>query len=99
MINKILQGIINFIITIVNWILSPLELALNAVIPNFSDALTAINNFINGIKSYIPFVLSYTGLTPATLTIIKGLLIGLVMVPLTAHGIKLAIKWYNALKP
>ena len=99
MINKILQGFFNLVIYLVSIILTPLEVALNALIPGLSNALGAVSDFISMISSYVTWGISYTGLTPTTLSIICSLLTASVMIPLTAHAIKLGLKWYNALKP
>lgn len=99
MVNKILMGFFNLVISLVNILLSPLETALNALIPGLSPALSKVSTFCNTMASYITWGISYTGLTVETLSIICSLLTASVMIPLTAHAIKLGLKWYNALKP
>lgn len=98
MINKILMGIFNLIISLVNVILWPLEQLINTLVPNLLPALDSVSDFVNTISKYITWFISYTGLTTSTLSIIISLLTASVMIPLTAHAIKIGLKWYNALK-
>lgn len=98
MINKIIEGIFNVIIFLANLILSPLESALNVIVPNLTNALGVVGDFLDTIIGYVPWVVSMLGLTPFIMGIISSLLTAIVMIPLTAHAIKIAVKWYNALK-
>lgn len=98
MINKILLGIFNVIISLANVLLWPLEQAISLLIPNLLPALDRVSSFINTISNYCTWFISYTGLTTETMSIIVSLLTASVMIPLTAHAIKIGLKWYNALK-
>lgn len=98
MINKILEGIFNLIISLVNVILSPIENMINLLVPSLLPGIGVVGDFIDYILSYIPWVISILGLTSTTMAIISGLITAIVMIPLTAHAIKLGIKWYYALK-
>lgn len=98
MINALIQGIINFLSHLITLILTPLDLLIRGLLPDLSGALTLVDNFITHIINYVPLAISYTGLTNNTLSIIISLITAIVVIPLTAHGVKLALQWYNALK-
>lgn len=99
MINSILKGIFSLIIALVNLILVPIDTLINSAFPSIADAITQINNFFNYILSLIPYILSWFHLPIAFITLIVGYYTFKFTLPLAIHTIKLAIKWYDKLKP
>lgn len=99
MINKILQGMLSFIISLVSVLMAPLDSALNTILPQFSDVLTMFGNFIDRILSIIPWVLSWFNIPVALLTFVCAYIVAKITISMGVHEIKLALAWYRKLMP
>lgn len=99
MINAILMGIINLIIGLVSLILSPIDNLILELLPDLSNALTAVGSFFNLISNGIGWVISATGLSNETLSLIVLYFTFKLTAPMMFYMIKLALSWYNKLKP
>lgn len=99
MINKLLMGIIKLIVGLVSLILTPIDNLIQSVLPQLSNALTAIGNFLNIIASSIGWCISLTGLSSEAISLIVGYFTFILTAPLMFYMIKLALSWYNRLKP
>lgn len=98
MIKAILSGVFKVIISLVGFVLAPIDLAINTALPNLATAFSLISSLFDLIGSYVSWVLSYFGLYPDTISLAVLLITFIVTIPITFDTIKLAIKWYNALK-
>ena len=99
MINAILTGIINLIIGLVSIILYPIDALIMSALPDLSNALTAVGSFLNLISTSIGWVISLTGLSSETLSLIVAYFTFKLTAPMLFYMIKLALDWYNKLKP
>jgi len=99
MINKILMGIIKLIVSLVSLILAPIDNLIQSALPDLSNALTAVGNFFNLISDVIGWVVSATGLSNETLSLIVMYFTFKLTAPMLFYMIKLALSWYNKLKP
>lgn len=99
MINSILTGIFKLIIGLVSLILSPIDALITNVLPGLDNALTAVANFFTYIGSSIGWVISLTGLSSETLSLIVLYFTFKLTAPMLFYMIKLALSWYNKLKP
>lgn len=99
MINAILTGIINLIIGLVSLILAPIDALILSALPDLSNALTAVGSFLNLISTSIGWVISLTGLSHETLSLIVIYFTFKLTAPMLFYMIKLALSWYNKLKP
>ena len=99
MINKILMGIIKLIVSLVSLILLPIDNLIQSALPDLSNALTAVGNFFNLISDVIGWVVSATGLSNETLSLIVMYFTFKLTAPMLFYMIKLALSWYNKLKP
>lgn len=99
MINAILTGIFKLIIGLVSIILSPIDLLITNVLPSLDNALTAVANFFTYIGTSIGWVISLTGLSSETLSLIVLYFTFKLTAPMLFYMIKLALTWYNKLKP
>lgn len=99
MINAILTGIFKLIIGLVSIILTPIDSLITSALPSLDNALTAVANFFNYIGSSIGWVISLTGLSSETLSLIVLFFTFKLTAPMLFYMIKLAISWYNKLKP
>lgn len=99
MINAILKGIIGLIIGLVSIILAPIDNLILSVLPDLSNAFTSIGNFFAIISNGIGWVISATGLSNEALSLIVMYFTFKLTAPLMFYMIKLALSWYNKLKP
>lgn len=99
MINAILAGIITLITNLTNTLLLPIDAAITSYLPALSNAFTAIGNFLNICVSCIGWVISLLGLNANVISLIVIYYGFALTVPAIVYVVKLAIKWYNALKP
>lgn len=99
MINAILSGIINLIISLVNVILLPFDALIESALPDLSNAFTSIGQFLNIATSSIGWCISLTGLSTTALSLIISYYGFKLTAPLLFYMIKLALSWYNRLKP
>ena len=99
MINALLTGIFKLIIGLVSVILAPIDLLITNALPSLDNALTAVANFFTYIGSSIGWVISLTGLSSETLSLIVLYFTFKLTAPMLFYMIKLALSWYNKLKP
>ena len=99
MINSILKGIISLIIGLVSLILTPIDNLILKALPDLSNALTAVGNFLNLISNGIGWAVSLTGLSNEALSLIVMYFTFKLTAPMLFYMIKLALSWYNKLKP
>lgn len=99
MINAIIKGIFSLITSLVNVILTPINLLITNFIPDLSNVFITIRGLFNILFQYSPWVLDAMLISSETISLFITLLTLRLTIPLTLSVIKLAIKWYNALKP
>lgn len=99
MIGKILQGIMTFIISLVNLLLAPIDLIISNALPSLDNAFTGIARMFNSISSVMGWCLSFTLLSSETISLIILYFTFALSVPLVVSTVKLALKWYDKLKP
>lgn len=99
MINKLLMGVISLIITLVNALLSPIDNLISSLLPGLDNAFTLIGNLLALLTDIIPWVMSWLGLNQTIRGLVVAYFTFVLTVPLIVHAIKLAIKWYDKLKP
>ena len=99
MINAILSGIINLIISLVNVILLPFDNLIQTALPDLSNAFSSIGQFLNIATQSIGWCISLTGLSTTALSLIIAYYGFKLTAPFLFYMIKLALSWYNRLKP
>lgn len=99
MINAILKGIMSLIIGLVNILLTPIDLAIKSALPDLADAISSIGSYFNLALENVGFAISLTGLSSTAISIIVLYFTFKLTMPITFATIKLAIKWYDKLKP
>lgn len=99
MINKLLMGIIKLIVSLVSVILTPIDNLIQSALPQLSDALTAVGNFLNLISNGLGWVISLTGLSSNAISLLVAYYVFILTAPMLFYMIKLALSWYNRLKP
>lgn len=99
MINAILKGIFKLITSLVGVLLSPIDNLIATALPDLQTGLNAIGEFLSLATSSVGWVLSVFGLSSECLSLIVLYFTFKLSVPLTISTIKLAIRWYDKLKP
>ena len=99
MIGKLLSGIINLIISLVSTIFAPIDNLITSLVPNLSSAFTAIGNFIAICISGIGWVIDALGIPSQLVALLVAYYTFKLTVPMLVYVVKLAIKWYDKLKP
>lgn len=99
MINAILQGIMSLIIGLVSILLAPVDLAISAALPDLSSAISAVGSYFSLALQNIGFAISVTGLSSTAISIIVLYYTFKLTLPVTFYLVKLAIKWYDKIKP
>lgn len=99
MINKILTAIFNLVISLVNFILVPIDSMISSAIPGFDEAFDMIGSFFEYLSTLLPWVISWLGVNQLIIEYLVLYLTFKLTMPLAVHTIKLAIKWYDKLKP
>lgn len=99
MINAILKGIFRLVIALVNLLLTPIDTLINNAFPSISSVLNTIGDFFNQILGFIPWILSWFHLPSYFITFVVAYWVFKLSVPLVVHTVKLAIKWYDKIKP
>ena len=99
MINKILMGVMSLIINLVSLLLTPIDNLITSALPSLSNALTAVSGFLNICTRSIGWVISLTGLSSDCLSMIVLYFGFSLTAPMLFYLIKLALAWYNRLKP
>ena len=99
MIKALLKGIIKLIVKLVGVILSPIDLLIENSLPSLASAFDSIAYFFQTVSNGIGWVISASGIPSSAIVIIVATLTFKLTVPLVVATVKLAIKWYDKLKP
>ena len=99
MINKLLMGIFKLIIGLVSTILTPIDNLIDSALPSLSGALDSISAFLNICTQSIGWVISLSGIPPSAISLIVLYYGFKLTAPMLFYMIKLALSWYNKLKP
>lgn len=99
MIKKILTGIIKLIVSLCTFLLTPIDNLIQSALPQLSSAFTAIGNFLNLIANGIGWAISLTGLSSDTISLLVAYYVFTLTAPMLFYMVKLALAWYNRLKP
>lgn len=93
------MGIISLIVNLITLILTPIDSLITSALPDLSNALTSIGSFLTLCTSCIGWVISLFGLSTDVISLIVLYYGFKLTAPLLFYFIKLAISWYNRLKP
>lgn len=99
MINKLLMGIFKLIIGLVSTILTPIDNLIATALPDLSGAIDSVSSFLNLATQSIGWVISLTGIPPLAINLIVLYYGFKLTAPMLFYMIKLALSWYNKLKP
>lgn len=99
MIAKLLSAIMSLIIKLVGILLTPINLLINTLLPDVSTALNSIGGFFQVVSDGLGWVVSASGIPASAIAIIVATMVFKLTAPLVVHATKLALAWYDKLKP
>lgn len=99
MINAILKGIFKLVTSLVTVLLAPIDSIISNALPSLQVGINAIGQFLTLATQSIGWVLSVFGLSTECLSLIVVYFTFKLTVPLAISTIKLAIRWYDKIKP
>lgn len=99
MIKSIISGIFKLVISLVNLLLSPIDSLIAKFLPSLSSGIDKVSAFFNWVAGLIPWGISWFGFDDAVISLFVAYMTFELTVPILIHTIKLALKWYNKLKP
>lgn len=97
-ISDIVVFIVNFIVSFISLLLAPIDNLILSVLPDLSNAFTAIGSYLSIIANGIGWAISLTGLSSSAISLIILYYTFKLTAPMLFYLIKLAIAWYNKLK-
>lgn len=99
MIDKIISGLIQIVMQLVNLLLTPATNILNSLIPDLSSYTSSISSFLGYCTYSIGWVFSAFGIPPAVISLLIAYYTFVLTAPLAVWAIKLVVKWYHYLVP
>lgn len=90
----------NLIISLVSVLLAPINLLIETFLPQeIVSGLNAIGGFFQTISNSLGWIISASGIPSTAIAIIVATMVFKLTVPLLVHATKLALAWYEKLKP
>lgn len=99
MINAILNGLLDFVISLISVLLAPIDLLITNNIPAFADILQSFGDFISTILGFIPWILSWFHIPGALIAFVCTYFIAKLTISIVVHEVKLTLAWYRKLVP
>lgn len=99
MITKLFQLLFQIVINLVNLLLSGVDNLIEQFLPQVANAIDMVSNLFSNVLNLIPWVMSWMGLNSTVVGLVVAVITFELTVPFLVHTIKLAIKWYDKLKP
>lgn len=98
MTNNIVNSIFNFVISVVNFVLQPIDEFINTQIPSLAYAFELIDDFFDMLCDYGTWVLSYSGLYNGVIVVVVDIIVFALTATLAVYPLKLAISWFSSVK-
>lgn len=99
MINALLMGIFKIVTSLVNVLLSPVNALINSYLPDLANIISLINKAFGYLFGYVGWWTDAMLLNSETVSFIILYWTIKLTLPLTVNAVKLAIKWYDKIKP
>lgn len=99
MIALLFQSLFDIIISLINILLAPIDLIIQAALPQVAQLLGYVNAMLDVGINGLAYAISLTMISPLLVEIIYDYIFFVLTVPIAIRSIKLVIRWYNALKP
>lgn len=99
MINDLFYGLVNIVMGLIKIFLVPIDTIISNFLPDLSHALNGVSTLFNTyIAGSIAWVVSLTGLSQSTISLIIAYYTFKLTAPIFFYLIKLVFSWYNKLK-
>lgn len=99
MIGKILNGIFSLVIGLVTVLLAPIDALISSLLPDLSNALTYVANLFSFVNGVIGYAIDASGLSDISIALIVSYYTFTIGSTMAISTVKLALKWYNMIKP
>lgn len=93
-----IQAILDFLSGVLTILLAPIDLFIEALLPELSSTFTAIYDFFEMIFSSIGFAIDLLAVPPFVISLIISLYIFKLTLPLQIYIFKLVLNWYDKIK-
>jgi len=97
--NSIFVAIFNIVAFLIHLILLPIDALISTYIPSLDDAFTSIASYLTIIFTNMGWVLSITGIPSGIIALVVAYTIFKLTLPINVWFLKLAVGWWNKLKP
>jgi len=97
--NAIFVAIFNIVSFLIHLILLPIDTIIATLLPDLFDAFSAIADYLSLIFTNMGWVLSISGIPPAIIALVVAYVVFKLTLPINVWFFKLAIGWWNKLKP
>lgn len=95
----IINVILKFLMFSINAVLLPINLIVENSLPEVVDAFNRVTSFLEWLKDFIAWVLSWLPLGSDFYSFMVAVIIFRFTVPLLMSGVKLVVKWWHSLAP
>lgn len=94
----ILNILIEFAVSVVNLIFTPINYTIENYLPSIDTGLNAISDFINYIGGYIDFIMGWLDIPSYILQLLSAYIIFIITIRPLTYGIKILFKWISKFK-
>lgn len=98
MINALLTGLFDIIISLVNVLLSPIDALISSAFPDIANGLNYVSAFFDYVCSIVPWAMSWFAFPATLIQFFIAYWTFKLTIPLAVHTVKLAIAWYDKIK-
>lgn len=100
MIAKLMSALIGLVVKLVSVLLAPINALIQSVLPQeIVDGLNSIAGLFQVISNALGWVVSASGIPATAIAIIVATMVFKLTVPMLVYLTKLALAWYDKLKP
>lgn len=100
MIAKLMSALIGLVIKLVGVLMTPINALIQTFLPQeIIDGLNSIGGFFQTVSNGLGWVVSASGIPSSAIAIIVATMVFKLTVPMLVHLTKLALAWYDKLKP
>lgn len=93
-----ISAVLDFLSNVLSVLLAPIDLMLEALLPNLSTTFEAVYDFFEIIFSNIGFALDLFAVPPFVISLIISLYVFKLTLPIQVYIFKLVLNWYDKIK-
>lgn len=96
MIKAIIKGMLGLLVYLVDIILTPINYVINQYLPQVNDYVTAVQEFLDLVGTFIGWILDAAMLDSLTINLLIAYLTAKILAPLAVSAVKTLVKWWEA---